>query len=228
MGNRSITCLLGLLVSLTFTSAAVAESSSKLELGSFGIGMTFDDWRDEVRVATLDRIQKGIEKSRTGVYADRRRGVQRAYSAAAGAMLFVEVTNRRCAKHFKRVAGVRAACTFWFGKSGADRPYRLFDMAVEFQRPNGLGFDELTAKLLDRFGAPAGDHRIRQPASAPVSRFLRWKVRVKNANFAVYFRGRPGDPVYSLRMSATEPYLGATRYGRHLRRTWVRNLVIFE
>lgn len=229
MGSRRIVCLLGFIASLALTSAAAADDKMDLlELGSFKIGMTYDDWRAEVRTPGIEAIQEGIRRSPTQELVDARRGVQRAYSAASGAMVFIELSARTCGRHLKRVARGSVACGFWFGKSAADRPYRLFDIAVEFERPDGLRFAEVTAKMLDRFGKPAGDHQLRQPATAPPSRFLHWKVRVENSHFAIHFRGRESDATYSLRISANEPYVGATRHGRHLRRTWVRNLSLFE
>jgi hypothetical protein len=189
--------------------------------------MSFDAFKKATGVPAQKTILRGIQAAPTREYRSARRGVERAYLVASGAVLFVGLHHSRCRRHLKRAVRSANACGFWFTKSSAQSGYRLFEVSVLYNRPEGLTFNELTAKYFERYKTASKDRTVRQPASAPPARAIRWDFQVGNSRYSAYFHGRAnGTDTYRFGLSAKDMYEGGSRFGRRLSRMRVSSFVL--
>lgn len=207
------------------TSAHAQDLRS--QVGPFSVGMTFDAFQSKARIPSQGAILKAVQAAPNREYRNARRGIERAYLVASGAVLFVGLHHSACRKHLRRAVKGPNACGFWFTKSNAKSGFKLFEMSVLYTRPKNLTFEELTAKYFERYKSASKDIVVRQPATDPPARAIRWDFQVGNSRHSAYFHGRAtGATTYRFGLSAKDMYRGGSRYGRRLSRMRVSRFVL--
>lgn len=196
------------------------------KLGPFELHMEARSWSRIVGTASVETIQRAVGASPTGTLRGKH-GVERASQMAAGAIVFVALGHKRCARHLQRVARKDGACVFVFSKVGHDDPYRLFEISVEYDLPSNASFEQMLDKYKQKYGRPTFDKQVRQPVTAPPGRSLVWKLRAHNTNLMLHLNQRGSAQVpYRFSLTASEPYQGGTRYGRRVRRMHMQGVVL--
>lgn len=175
--------------------------------------MPFADFRKVTGVSSARALQSSILASRNG-YRNRRRGIERAYLMASGAILYVGLSQNRCRRHVRSVAKVTDACGFWFTKNGRDSGFKLFEASFILQRPADQSTIDFMSTFFDRF-AGATDDRL---MASRTSRAIHWNFQVANERYSAYLYQHSEPGSFRLSMIAKDLYAGGKRYGRRLKR----------
>lgn len=216
--------ILGFVTVLTLSNSAIAGAPlSTTQVGTLKLGMSWNDFRGSMRLpaATSFRTQIFDKKNRLRQPS---RGIALANMVSAGAIIYLRPTLRTCGRLVgKAVSGV-TECLLTFGKSNAKAPYHLVDISVTAAKARGT-FQDAVQNFAGIFGQPAGNQRMHQPRSAPITaQSVTWGVQVMNDRIRIYLNQH--SPGFRLNLSLRDAYAGAISHGRQLSRIHRGNNIV--